>query len=129
MPNFGLLLQESRKKLARRLGNYHISELSFDLLDNLKVKTEKGFLRLSKPVRVQMVICRGPSLTVEDISRPVLLVSADLNLYGREGSRWANRGQRNYIATVGELCLAWEHGVEELEKLAQALEQLSLIHI
>ena len=31
----------------------------------------------------------GPSLKVEDIPRPVLLVSADLNLYGREGSRWA----------------------------------------
>ena len=60
MPNFGLLIQESREELARRLSNYHISKLSFDPLDNLKVKTEKGFLRLGKPVKVQMIICRGP---------------------------------------------------------------------
>ena len=39
MPNFGLLLQESRDELARRLGNYRISKHSFDLLHNLKVKT------------------------------------------------------------------------------------------
>ena len=127
MPNFGLLLQESREELARRFGNYRISKHSFDLLHNLKVKTEKGFLRLSKPVRVQKGNMPGPSLKVEDIPRPVLLVSADLNLYGREGSRWASRGQRHYTATEGELCLAWGHGMEELEKLAQALEQLGYI--
>ena len=127
MPNFGLLLQEFREELSRRLCNYLISKHSFALLHNLKVQTEEGFLRLSKPVKVQMGNIPGPSLKIEDIPRPVLLVSADLNLYGREGSRWASRGQRNYTATAGELCLAWERCVEELEKLAQALEQLGYI--
>ena len=69
MPNFGLLLQESRDELARRLCNYLISKHSFALLHNLKVKTEKGFLRLSKPVRVQKGDMPGSSLKVEDIPK------------------------------------------------------------
>ena len=87
MLNFGLLLQESRDELARRLGNYRISKHSFDLLHNLKVKTEKGFLRLSKAVRVQMSNIPGPPLKIEDIPRPVLLVSADLELYRQKASQ------------------------------------------
>lgn len=127
MPNFGFLLPESIKELSRRLCNYHINKDSFALLHNLKIKTEKGFLRLTKPVGAQVDNMPGPSLKVEDIPMPVLLVSADLDYYGREISRWARRGQRQDIETEGELCLAWGHSVEELEKLAQALEQLGYI--
>ena len=72
MPNSGLLLQESREELSRRLCNYLISKHSFDLLHNLKVKTEKGFFRLSKPVGVLVGNMPGSSLKIEDIPKPVL---------------------------------------------------------
>ena len=102
MPNFGLLLQESREELARRFGDYRISKHSFDLLHNLKVKTEKGFLRLSKPVRVQMGNMPEPSLKVEDIPRPVLLVSADLELYRWKASQRGMKTERKEAVMEGE---------------------------
>ncbi len=109
MPNFGLLLQESREELARRFGNYCISKHSFDLLHNLKVKTEKEFLRLSKPVRVQKGNMPGSSLKVEDIPRPVLLVSADLELYRWKASQSGMKTERKEAVMEGEPCLVWDN--------------------
>ena len=123
MPNFGLLLQESREELARRFGDYRISKHSFDLLHNLKAKTEKGFLRLSKPVKVQKGNMPGPSLKVEDIPRPVLLVSADLELYRQKASQRGMKTERKEAVMEGEPCLVWDNHAEELKKLAHLLEQ------
>ena len=123
MPNFGLLLQESREELARRFGNYRISKHSFDLLHNLKVKTEKGFLRLSKPVKVQKGNMPGPSLKIEDIPRPGLLVSADLELYRQKAAQRGMKTERKEVVMEGEPCLVWDNNAEELKKLAHLLEQ------
>ena len=105
MPNFGLLLQESREELARRFGSSRISKHSFDLLHNLKVKTEKGFLRLSKPVRDQRGNIPGPSLKIEDIPKPVLLVSADLELYRQKAAQRGMKTERKEAVMEGEPCL------------------------
>ena len=123
MPNFGLLLQESREELSRRLCNYLISKHSFALLHNLKVKTKKGFLRLSKPVRDQKGNMPRPSLKVEDIPRPVLLVSADLELYRQKAAQRGMKTERKEAVMEGEPCLVWDNHAEELKKLAHLLEQ------
>ena len=65
----------------------------------------------------------GPSLKMEDIPRPVLLVSADLALYRQKASQRGMKTERKEAVMEGEPFLVWDNNAGELKKLAHLLEQ------
>ena len=65
----------------------------------------------------------GPSLKIEDIPKPVLLVSADLELYRQKAAQRGMKTERKEAVMEGEPCLVWDNHAEELRRLAHLLEQ------
>ena len=75
MPDLGLLIEESRQPVLRRLQNFRLKSFGFNLVNQLRVKTGGRILELTRPSHGR----------VENIPGPALLVSADLELYKQEG--------------------------------------------
>ena len=74
MPDLGLLLEESRQLVLRRLQNFRLKSFGFNLVDQLRVNTGERILELTRPSHGR----------IGNIPAPKLLVSADLDLYVQE---------------------------------------------
>ena len=114
MPELGLLLEESRQLVLRRL-RYNC--IGFNLVDQLRVKTGGRILELTRPSHGR----------IGNIPAPDLLVPTDLELYKQEGSLIRQKSTKAETVTEGVPCLVWDHEAEKLEKLAKGLEQGSYI--
>ena len=115
MPELGLLLEESRQLVLRRL-RYNC--IGFNLVDQLRVKTGGSILELTRPSHGR----------IGNIPAPDLLVPTDLELYKQEGSPIGQlMAKAETVMDEGVLCLVWDHEAEKLEKLAKGLEQGSYI--
>ena len=114
MPELGLLLEESRQLVLRRL-RYNC--IGFNLVDQLRVKTGGRILELTRPSHGR----------IGNIPAPDLLVPTDLGLYKQEGSLIRQKSTKAETVTEGVPCLVWDHEAEKLEKLAKGLEQGSYI--
>ena len=110
MPELGLLLEESRQLVLRRL-RYNC--IGFNLVDQLRVKTGGRILELTRPSHGR----------IGNIPAPDLLVPTDLELYKQEGSLIRQKSTKAETVTEGVPCLVWDHEAEKLQKLAQGLEQ------
>mgnify|MGYP000506839024 CR=1 FL=1 len=110
MPELGLLLEESRQLVLRRL-RYNC--IGFNLVDQLRVKTGGRILELTRPSHGR----------IGNIPAPDLLVPTDLELYKQEGSPIRQKPTKAETVTEVVPCLVWDHEVEKLKKLAQGLEQ------
>ena len=118
MPELGLLLEESRQLVLRRLQNLRYNGIGFNLVRNLKINTGGKILELTRPSLGR----------IEHIPAPELLVPADLELYKQEGSPIGQlMAKAETVMDEGVLCLVWDHEAEKLEKLAKGLEQGSYI--
>lgn len=114
MPELGLLLEESRQLVLRRL-RYNC--IGFNLVDQLRVKTGGSILELTRPSHGR----------IGNIPAPDLLVPTDLELYKQEGSLIRQKSTKAETVTEGVPCLVWDHEAEKLQKLAQRLEQAGYI--
>ena len=114
MPELGLLLEESRQLVLRRL-RYNC--IGFNLVDQLRVKTGGRILELTRPSHGR----------IGNIPAPDLLVPTDFELYKQEGSPIRQKSTKAETVTEGVPCLVWDHEAEKLEKLAKGLEQGSYI--
>lgn len=128
MPDLAPLIEDSVQEVYKnRLQNY-TKWSGFSLVNQLIVDTGEKCLRLYRPRRVDLRNKTGPLLEIWDVPPPRLLVSNDIELYRRQALQLGVKLlPAQQAVTEGELCLAWGHGAEELEKLAQALEQLGYI--
>ena len=114
MPELGLLLEESRQLVLRRL-RYNC--IGFNLVDQLRVKTGGSILELTRPSHGR----------IGNIPASDLLVPTDLELYKQEGSLIRQKSTKAETVTEGVPCLVWDHEAEKLQKLAQRLEQAGYI--
>ena len=114
MPELGLLLEESRQLVLRRL-RYNC--IGFNLVDQLRVKTGGRILELTRPSHGR----------IGNIPAPDLLVPTDLELYKQEGSLIRQKPTKAETVTEVVPCLVWDHEAEKLQKLAQRLEQAGYI--
>ena len=114
MPELGLLLEESRQLVLRRL-RYNC--IGFNLVDQLRVKTGGSILELTRPSHGR----------IGNIPAPDLLVPTDLELYKQEGSPIRQKPTKAETVTEVVPCLVWDHEAEKLQKLAQRLEQAGYI--
>ena len=114
MQELGLLLEESRQLVLRRL-RYNC--IGFNLVDQLRVKTGGSILELTRPSHGR----------IGNIPAPDLLVPTDLELYKQEGSLIRQKSTKAETVTEGVPCLVWDHEAEKLQKLAQRLEQAGYI--
>ena len=114
MPELGLLLEESRQLVLRRL-RYNC--IGFNLVDQLRVKTGGRILELTRPSHGR----------IGNIPAPDLLVPTDLELYKQGGSLIRQKSTKAETVTEGVPCLVWDHEAEKLQKLAQRLEQAGYI--
>ena len=118
MPELGLLLEESRQLVLRRLQNLRYNGIGFNLVRNLKINTGGRILELTKPSLGR----------IEHIPAPELLVPADLELYKQEGSTIRQQtAKAETVMEKGAPCLVWDHEAEKLQKLAKGLEQAGYI--
>jgi len=108
MPDLGLLIEESRQLVLRRLQNFRLKSFGFHLVNQLRVKTGGRILELTRPSHGR----------VENIPAPALLVSADLDLYKQKEPPSRQKPERE-----GVPCLVWSHEPEQLKQLAESLEQ------
>ena len=108
MPELGLLLEESRQLVLRRLQNLRYNGIGFNLVRNLKINTGGRILELTRPSHGR----------VGNIPAPALLVSADLDLYKQKEPSSRQKPERE-----GVPCLVWSHEPEQLKQLAESLEQ------
>ena len=76
MPDLGLLIEESRQLVLRRLHNFRFKSFGFNLVDQLRVKTGGRILELTRPSHGR----------IGNIPAPDLLVPTDFELYKQEGS-------------------------------------------
>ncbi|MEK9702931.1 MAG: hypothetical protein VW829_12985 [Deltaproteobacteria bacterium] len=113
MPDLGLLIEESRQLVLRRLQNFRLKSFGFNLVNQLRVKTGGRILELTRPSHGR----------IENIPAPALLVSADLDLYKQEESLIRQQTAKAETVKEGVFCLVWDHEAEKLKKLAQGLEQ------
>ena len=128
IPDLAPLIEDSAQEVYKnRLQNF-TKQSGFSLVNKLIVDTGGKYLRLYWPRRVDLRNKTGPLLEVWDVPPPRLLVSNDIELYRRQALQLGVKlSPAQQVVTEEELCLAWGHGVEELEKLAQALERLGYI--
>ena len=113
MPDLGLLIEESRQLVLRRLHNFRFKSFGFNLVDQLRVNTGERIVELTRPSHGR----------IGNIPAPELLVSADLDLYVQEAFPTRQKSAKAETVTEGAPCLVWDHEAEKLKKLAQGLEQ------
>ena len=128
MPDLAPLIEDSVQEVYKNSLQDYTKWSGFSLVNQLIVDTGEKCLRLYRPRRVDLRNKTGLLLEVWDVPPPRLLVSNDIELYRRQALQLGVKLlPAQQVVTEGELCLACGHGVEELEKLAQALEQLGYI--
>ena len=128
MPDLAPLIEDSVQEVYKNRLQDYTKWSGFSLVNQLIVDTGEKCLRLYRPRRVDLRNKTGPLLEIWDVPPPRLLVSNDIELYRRQALQLGVKLlPTQQVVTEGELCLAWGRGAEELEKLAQALEQLGYI--